>query len=81
MLLVKKQAGIVFSYNPRKLDVKQKISIKPNVKTLADFIEILKKEILDQNDLIDIFVGLHLILEIGINNIFRKIKPPKHLHA
>ena len=38
--------------------------------------EILKKDGLNQNDLIDVFVGLHITLELGINNIFRKIITP-----
>jgi hypothetical protein len=37
---------------------------------------LLSKECVNRNDLIDIFVGLHLILELGINNIFRKIILP-----
>ena len=38
--------------------------------------EILTKDSLDRNDIIDVFVGLHLVLELGINNLFRKIITP-----
>src|ERR1035437_5249789 len=38
--------------------------------------ELLCKDKLDQNDIIDIFIGLHIVLELGINNVFRKIITP-----
>ena len=38
--------------------------------------EILKKDGLEQNDIIDVFVGLHIVLELGINSLFRKIITP-----
>lgn len=44
MAIVKKQAGVIFSFNPRRLDPRQKIYIKSTTKTLSDFINILKAE-------------------------------------
>src|ERR1035437_9876343 len=38
--------------------------------------ELLEKDKLNQNDIIDIFIGLHIVLELGINNVFRKIITP-----
>lgn len=44
MLQVKKQTKVVFSFNPKRLATWQKIYINPTVKTLADFIGLLKTE-------------------------------------
>jgi hypothetical protein len=37
---------------------------------------LLNKNELDRNDVIDIYFSLHLVLELGINNVFRKIITP-----
>lgn len=34
---------------------------------------LLNKKLLNKDDIIDIFIGLHIVLELGINNVFRKI--------
>ncbi len=37
---------------------------------------LLSKQNIDRNDIIDIFIALHLVLELGINHLFRKIIIP-----
>lgn len=44
-----------------------------NKKKLTDLIS---NSELNRNDLIDIFIGLHIVLEVGINTLFRKIITP-----
>lgn len=35
--------------------------------------ELLKKESLDENDIIDFYISLHIVLEVGLNTLFRHL--------
>ena len=41
---VRRQTGMVFSYNAKKLNTKQKVLIPSNLRTLSDFLDLLQKE-------------------------------------
>jgi len=70
-----------------KINVSDKINITDSVSFTLEsnhllqsnkekITKLLCRSDLNRNDLIDIFIGLHIVLEVGINTLFRKLITP-----
>jgi hypothetical protein len=58
------------------MELKSNYLLKNNKEKVANILKKANLENIDRNEIIDVYVGLHLILEIGINNFFREIIVP-----
>jgi len=54
------------------MEIKSNYLIKSKKGNVVKILAKAKKEKIDRNEIIDVYIGLHIILEIGINNFFRE---------
>lgn len=75
--------------NPREIKVQEKISISESISTFLESDSLLissknkiiialskGEDALTDEDIVDVFINLHIVLEVGINSFFRKLIIP-----